>query len=44
MNTPNSPLREKTMHFAIRIVKMYQYLADVKKEYVMSKQILKLYH
>lgn len=41
MNTPNSPLREKTMNFAIRIVRMYRYLADVKKEYVMSKQILR---
>ena len=29
------------MDFAIRIVKFYKYLCDEKKEYVMSKQILR---
>ncbi len=32
---------EKTLTFAIRIVKLYQYLTDEKKEFVMSKQILR---
>ena len=32
---------EKSMAFAIRIVKLYQYLNDEKREYVMSKQLLK---
>ena len=31
----------KSKAFAIRIVKMYQYLCDEKREFVMSKQILK---
>jgi len=31
----------KSKAFAIRIVKLYQYLVDVKKEFVMSKQLLK---
>ncbi len=29
------------MHFAVRIVKLYQYLCDDKKEYTLSKQILR---
>ena len=37
----NSPLQEKTMNLAIRIVRLYQYLTNVKKEYVMSKQLLR---
>ena len=32
---------EKSKEFAIRIVNLYQYLKDEKKEYVLSKQILK---
>ena len=34
-------LNEKSMLFAVRIVKFYQYLCTEKKEYVMSKQILR---
>ena len=34
-------LAEKTIDFAIRIVKFYRYLSDEKKEYILSKQILK---
>ena len=33
--------REKSRQFAVRIVKLYQYLYDQKKEYVMSRQLLK---
>lgn len=33
-------LREKSFMFAIRIVNMYKYLCENKKEYVMSKQLL----
>ena len=36
-----SILDEKSMLFAVRIVKFYQYLCTEKKEYVMSKQILR---
>ena len=40
MSSGNAIL-EKSMLFAIRIVKMYQYLSKEKKETVMSKQLLK---
>jgi four helix bundle protein len=32
---------EKSYDFAIRIVKLYQYLASEKREYILSKQILR---
>ena len=34
-------IREKTLNFAIRIVKFYKYLYNEKKEFVMSKQVLR---
>lgn len=34
-------LKEKAYKFALRIVKLYQYLADEKREFVMSKQVLR---
>ena len=34
-------VREKSMSFAVRIVKLYQYLSEEKKEYVISKQLLR---
>lgn len=34
-------VRYKSRKFAIRIVRLYQYLCKEKKEYVLSKQILK---
>jgi len=33
--------REKSKRFAVRIVKLYKYLCDEKKEYVLSKQLLR---
>ena len=33
--------REKSKRFAVRIVKLYQYLCDEKREYVLSKQLLR---
>jgi len=33
--------RKKSFDFAVRIVKLYKYLCEEKKEYVMSKQLLK---
>ena len=33
--------REKSKRFAVRIVKLYQYLRDEKREYVLSKQLLR---
>lgn len=32
---------EKSFAFAVRIVKLYKYFCDEKKEYVLSKQILR---
>jgi len=34
-------VKEKSFDFAIRIVKLYKYLMDEKKEFVLSKQILR---
>jgi four helix bundle protein len=34
-------LREKSYSFAIRVVKLNQYLCDRKKEFVLSKQLLR---
>jgi four helix bundle protein len=36
-----SVLREKSYSFALRIVRMYKFIADEKKEFVLSKQILR---
>lgn len=32
---------EKSFTFAVRIVKLYKYLANEKKEYILSKQLLR---
>lgn len=37
----NDPLHEKTLLFGVRIVRLYKYLTEEKKEYVMSKQLLR---
>jgi len=34
-------LKEKSYDFSIRIVNLYKYLCETKKEYVLSKQILR---
>ena len=36
-----SILKEKSFRFAVRIVNLYKYLCEDKKEYVLSKQILR---
>ncbi len=36
-----SVLRDKSYDFALRIVKVYKYIVAEKKEYVLSKQILR---
>ena len=33
-------IKEKSFKFAIRIVDLYKYLCEQKKEYIMSKQLL----
>ena len=37
----DNPIVEKSKAFAIRIVNLYKYLKDEKKEIVLSKQVLK---
>lgn len=34
-------IEKKSFEFAVRIVKLYQYLSNDKKEYVLSKQLLR---
>jgi four helix bundle protein len=40
MKTDN-PIRDKSKAFAVRIVKLCQYLTERKKEFVLSKQLLR---
>jgi len=32
---------DKSFTFAVRIIKLYKYLCDEKKEYILSKQLLR---
>jgi len=41
MNERKNILKEKSFLFAIRIIRLFQHLTEVKKEYIMSKQILR---
>ena len=41
MENRENVLRDKSYKFALRIVKLYKHLAEEKKEYVLSKQILR---
>ena len=41
MNAKQNPGLEKSFVFALRIVKLYQHLSDKRKEFVLSKQILR---
>lgn len=37
----DGPLRTQSFAFALRIVKLYQYLSGEKKEFILSKQLLR---
>ena len=37
----NNAIVDKSKAFALRIIKMYKYLRDEQKEYVLSKQVLR---
>lgn len=41
MTGKKNVVREKSFAFAIQVVKVYKHLADIKNEYVMSKQLLR---
>jgi four helix bundle protein len=39
-NKKDNPVLDKSFQFALRIVKLYQYLTDEKREFVLSKLLL----
>lgn len=39
--TKDKTAKQKSKYFAVRIVRLYQYLCSEKKEFVLSKQILR---
>lgn len=41
MSEKKSILKEKSFLFALRIVKLYKFLCDEKREFVLSKQLLR---
>ena len=41
MDNKENVLKDKSYKFALRVVKLYKHLAEEKKEYVLSKQILR---
>ncbi len=41
MTNKQDPLREKSFGMAIRVVRLYRFLTEEKREFVMSKQILR---
>ncbi len=41
MSETKSILKEKSFTFSIHIIKLFQYLQETKKEYVLSKQLLR---
>ncbi|PWK18051.1 four helix bundle protein [Arcicella aurantiaca] len=41
MSTNNSIIKQKSFQFAVRIVKLYKHIVEKKKEFVLSKQLLR---
>jgi four helix bundle protein len=41
MSEKNSIIKDRSFLFAKRIIKLYQYITDSKKEFVISKQLLR---
>jgi len=41
MDNKENVLKDKSYKFALRIVKLYKHLAEEKKEFVLSKQVLR---
>jgi four helix bundle protein len=37
----NSIIADKSKGFALKIIKLYKFLCDEKKEYILSKQVLR---
>ncbi len=40
MNDKPNPILEKSYAFALKIIRLYKHLAEVKREFVMSRQML----
>lgn len=36
-----NPLKDKSYSLAVRVIRLYKYLCDQKREYVLSKQVLR---
>ena len=41
MNEKSNPLKDKSFQFALRVIKLYKYFTEEKKEFVLSKQLLR---
>lgn len=41
MSERKSVLKEKSFLFALRVVKLYQFLCEEKREFILSKQLLR---
>ena len=41
MKVNDSPLKQKSFRFALRIVRLHKYLTEEKKEYIISKQLMR---
>jgi four helix bundle protein len=37
----DNPIKERSFKFAVRVVKLYKFLSVEKKEYIMSKQLMR---
>jgi len=41
MNEKQNPLKDKSFQFALKIIKLYTFISEQKREYVMNKQLLR---
>ncbi|BBE16601.1 hypothetical protein AQPE_0741 [Aquipluma nitroreducens] len=41
MSEKKSIIKDKSFAFAVRAIRLFQYLTEIKKEYVLSKQLLR---
>jgi four helix bundle protein len=41
MGKENNVVKDKSYHFALRIIKLYKFLYNEKREFVLSKQVLR---
>lgn len=37
----DNPIKEKSFRFAVRIIRLYKFLTDEKREFVLSRQVLR---